>query len=418
MQVIMPGMAMNEVELERQKNNDKEVARYDENDNEGSSRNSNSKKENIDDAHFDDTDRRMTSQITEKTPRNVPPYDGIGEELKAATSEAKSTVSSFFSKILNNLSNTAETDDINLAQKNRIKMARKSGRIIRNFGGVLARSATDTLGFWVGLGFDAEEEEENDVDLRSRGGVSGERKSTGERDVSTGDGDSRDKSAYDHENQILLLPANSDNLSERFDEILLIAKDAAPADISLTDQSVSGRICDIEMFDEKIFDENTDFQSIKKTENESSGKLENFTELETDLLGNYQGTKLFLRTGEFGSYFEWNDRKITIEDKMELNNLTINDAIMYIEKNLDANERCSDDTVFMMESDIKLETSKTILRVFDENVSLRKSKFGPYIFYKTSTMKKPKFIDMSYFDVNLDLLQCDKKLVLDIIYKK
>ena len=350
MQVIMPGVAMKEVELERQKNDDKEVARYEENDYEGSSRNSNSKKVNIDDVNFDDTDREMTSQITENTPRNVPPYDGIGEELKAATSEAKSTVSSFFSKILNNLSNTAETDDINLAQKNRIKMARKSGRIIRNIGGVLVRSATDTLGFWVGLGFDAEEEEENEVDLRSRGGVSGERKSKRE-DVSTGDGDSRDKSAYDHEKQILLLPANSDNLSERFDEILLIAKDAAPADISLTDQSVSGRICDIEMFDDKIFDENTDLQSIVKTEKKSSGKLENFTELETDLLGNYQGTKIFLRTGEFGSYFEWNDRKIIIEDKMELNNLTINDAILYIEKNVDANERCSDDSVSTMESE-------------------------------------------------------------------
>ena len=342
MQVIMPGVAMKEVELERQKNDDKEVARYEENDYEGSSRNSNSKKVNIDDVNFDDTDREMTSQITENTPRNVPPYDGIGEELKAATSEAKSTVSSFFSKILNNLSNTAETDDINLAQKNRIKMARKSGRIIRNIGGVLVRSATDTLGFWVGLGFDAEEEEENEVDLRSRGGVSGERKSKRE-DVSTGDGGSRDKSAYDHEKQTLLLPANSDNL--------LIAKDAIAEYSSLTDQSVSGRICDIEMFDDNIFDKNTDLQSIKKTENNSSGILENFTELETDLLGNYQGTKIFLRTGEFGSYFEWNDRKIIIEDKMELNNLTINDAILYIEKNVDANERCSDDSVSTMESE-------------------------------------------------------------------
>ena len=156
----------------------------------------------------------------------------------------------------------------------------------------------------------------------------------------------------------------------RSDEILLIAKDAIPADSSLTDQSVSGRICDIEMFDDNIFDKNTDLQSIKKTENKSSGKLENFTELETDLLGNYQGTKIFLRTGEFGSYFEWNDRKIIIEDKMELNNLTINDAILYIEKNVDANERCSDDSTFFSIYSI----ASFIVRLFNRSEERRVGK--------------------------------------------
>ena len=33
-------------------------------------------------------------------------------------------------------------------------------------------------------------------------------------------------------------------------------------------------------------------------------------------------------------------------------------------------------------------------------------------------MKKPKYIYMTYFNVDLDLPQCDKKLILDIVYKK
>ena len=30
----------------------------------------------------------------------------------------------------------------------------------------------------------------------------------------------------------------------------------------------------------------------------------------------------------------------------------------------------------------------------DENISIRKGKYGPYVFYKTNKMKKPKFIPM------------------------
>ena len=53
------------------------------------------------------------------------------------------------------------------AQKKRVKFARTSGRLLRNIGGALAKSATDTLGFWVGLGFDEIEVVEND-DVRVR----------------------------------------------------------------------------------------------------------------------------------------------------------------------------------------------------------------------------------------------------------
>ena len=40
------------------------------------------------------------------------------------------------------------------------------------------------------------------------------------------------------------------------------------------------------------------------------------------------------------------------------------------------------------------QTSSSILKKINENISIRKGKYGPYVFYKTDKMKKPKFINM------------------------
>ena len=36
----------------------------------------------------------------------------------------------------------------------------------------------------------------------------------------------------------------------------------------------------------------------------------------------------------------------------------------------------------------------SILKQLNENISIRKGKYGPYVFYKTDKMKKPRFINM------------------------
>ena len=285
LQVIRPDIVSDELEAERQKSNDKAV-RYDSSVSDDRDRNVYSQAETKEDVDLDNIEGKMTGRISDDTPRNVPHYDGIAEELRAATTEAKSTVTSFFSKILNNLSNTAGTDDINLAQKNRIKMARKSGRIIRNFGGVLAKSATDTLGFWVGLGFDDEEEEEGEkeeekeAELSNRDGVSGERKSTG-KVVSTGGRDRWERSSTDHEKKILPVLANSDKLSENSDDNVSYPENAAATDYSLIDESVTGQIYEMGISDEKISYQNIDIQPIINMGKISSENLEDSVEFKS-----------------------------------------------------------------------------------------------------------------------------------------
>jgi DNA topoisomerase-1 len=40
------------------------------------------------------------------------------------------------------------------------------------------------------------------------------------------------------------------------------------------------------------------------------------------------------------------------------------------------------------------QSGSSIIKQLNENISIRKGKYGPYVFYKTDKMKKPRFINM------------------------
>ena len=42
----------------------------------------------------------------------------------------------------------------------------------------------------------------------------------------------------------------------------------------------------------------------------------------------------------------------------------------------------------------KKQQNSSVLKVITSDISVRKGKYGPYVFYKTNKMKKPKFIPM------------------------
>ena len=48
--------------------------------------------------------------------------------------------------------------------------------------------------------------------------------------------------------------------------------------------------------------------------------------------------------------------------------------------------------------DGKKTANKNVIKVINENISIRKGKYGPYVFYKTRSMKKPKFIKIAKND--------------------
>jgi hypothetical protein len=123
---------------------------------------------------------------------------GSRKEEEEENVDVEGPISSFFSNIIDNISGQASEDsdskitnsDKNkkqkikpgTAQQKRVNLARQSGRAIRDMGGALAKTAADTLGFWVGLGFDEVEIEEEVRDSkrrRERGGDSGDYQQSG-----------------------------------------------------------------------------------------------------------------------------------------------------------------------------------------------------------------------------------------------
>ena len=107
-------------------------------------------------------------------------------------------------------------------------------------------------------------------------------------------------------------------------------------------------------------------------------------------LGKYDKKSIYLCNGKYGYFLEYNKNKFSIQD----NNIDLDKAINIINTK-------------------KNEVNKSVLRDINENITIRESKFGKYIFFKTKTMKKPIFISLDSFDDNI--LLCDTKKIIDYV---
>jgi topoisomerase IA-like protein len=54
--------------------------------------------------------------------------------------------------------------------------------------------------------------------------------------------------------------------------------------------------------------------------------------------------------------------------------------------------------------------NKNILRVLNSDISIRKGKFGPYVFYQTTGMKTPAFFSIGKYKKNYTTSDSDKMI--------
>jgi DNA topoisomerase I len=113
-------------------------------------------------------------------------------------------------------------------------------------------------------------------------------------------------------------------------------------------------------------------------------------------LGKYKEKNVILKKGKFGLYINYNDINISLNClKKDEEEISLEDVIPYIEK------------------ENKSSKDENIIRIINDDISIRKGKYGDYIFYKTNTMKKPKFIPCK--KIKLDYMNCDIELIKDFI---
>ena len=125
---------------------------------------------------------------------------------------------------------------------------------------------------------------------------------------------------------------------------------------------------------------------------------------QAESIGEYQGYPLFIKKGKFGIYTEWGENKRSLSKfgNRPIENITLEEVIAEIEK-------------YGVPVDGQKPESP-IVRVVNDNISIRKGQYGDYIFYKSKKMKKPSFLKLD--GCTLDYKACNIIFIKDWILEK
>ena len=113
-------------------------------------------------------------------------------------------------------------------------------------------------------------------------------------------------------------------------------------------------------------------------------------------IGVYQDKPVYIKVGKFGKYLEWNGLSKSLKHlKQKPAEITLEDVV---------------DLLF----DADNEAEQT--RVLGPDASIKKGKYGLYIYYKNKKMKKPRFLKLDGFTGG-DVLTCDLQLIKEWFIK-
>ena len=130
------------------------------------------------------------------------------------------------------------------------------------------------------------------------------------------------------------------------------------------------------------------------------------------IVGSYCGFDIVLKNGRFGKYIVWGKDEIHRKsiEKTHLQNkhfsdISLDELVRFIE---------NDSTLDTLDTSIHdAKTSEGIIRIINDDISVRSGKYGNYIFYKTMKMKKPKFISLKNFEKNIHT--CSEADILSLL---
>jgi DNA topoisomerase-1 len=149
-------------------------------------------------------------------------------------------------------------------------------------------------------------------------------------------------------------------------------------------------------------DENIIFKKVKPGlifDDLKSGKYTSLSDIIVEdsslerVVGTYGGLSVTLKNGRFGIYVVWGkngENRKSFKCGKNMSDISLEEVICHIENDSNNSTTIGDVT--------------DIVRIVNDDMSIRKGNYGCYIFYKTVKMKKPKFISLKTF--KLDYNKC------------
>jgi len=138
---------------------------------------------------------------------------------------------------------------------------------------------------------------------------------------------------------------------------------------------------------------NVDSSNLHSTTNVDSSNLHSTTNLHSS------NVPVLLKPGKYGYYLEVDSKRISVDKELKVLGKTPETVTLA-------------DLAHLLNTDDETDAAETEqnIRVLTPEISVRKSKFGPYVFYQPESKKKPKFYDLKKFDG--DCWKVDREVLL------
>uniref|UniRef100_A0A6C0JY39 DNA topoisomerase n=1 Tax=viral metagenome TaxID=1070528 RepID=A0A6C0JY39_9ZZZZ len=118
---------------------------------------------------------------------------------------------------------------------------------------------------------------------------------------------------------------------------------------------------------------------------------EELFEIQNDNLGKYGDEDIILKNGKYGPYIQCGTKTISIKSLGKpIQQVTLEDAIVLLDPSVSVNE-CGDGSAPRAPPAPK---NPNILRILNSDISIRKGKYGAYIYYMPADAKKPEFFQL------------------------
>jgi len=151
-----------------------------------------------------------------------------------------------------------------------------------------------------------------------------------------------------------------------------------------------------------------EFISVRKDINIDMSKimageytLEDLIEKKEKTIGTFENQTVILKNGRYGLYIQVGERHVSIKEvNKSFDEIEYDDIKELIEKS---------------QTDKDTPEEKNVLRRLNDEMSIRKGKFGAYVYYKRPDMKSPKFLNIKKFSEGY--FGCDPSILIEWLCK-